>query len=184
METLREIFFENPLKVYGTLAFAEFVLAGLWYQRRSPRRAMTLLAPPLLVAATALTAHLVVTDREQIAAALKDMARHVLDANADGLKAYIDEDYRGLIAKDKSGLMARATATLGQFRFESVKLKSPEIDVSGKKANARFTAEVVLTDPILGGRPIRTDWEFLWVKTADRWRILQIKGPQGIYELR
>ena len=184
METLRQVFFENPLNVYVTLAFAELVLAGIWYQRRTPRRAMALLAPLLLAAATALTAHLVVTDREQIAAALKKMAGHVLDDNSAALQEYIDEDYRGLIANDKAGLMVRATATLGRLRFESIKLKSTEIDVSGKKANAKFTAEVVLTDHVLGGRPIPTHWEFLWVKTDDRWRILQIKTPQRIYNLR
>ena len=184
MEALRKVFFENPFNVYVTLAFAELVLAGIWYQRRTPRRAIALLAPLLLAAATALTAHLVVTDREQIAAALKEMAGHVLDANAAALQQYIDEDYQGLVAKDKSGLMVRAAATLRQYRFESIKLKSTEIKVSAKKANAKFTAEVVLTDHVLGGRPIPTDWEFLWVKTDDRWRIRQIKAPQGIYDLR
>jgi len=74
MESLRETFFEDPFYVYVFLALLGLVVVGVWYSRRRTGLLLWLALLGAIGAGVYVLERAVVTDREQIRAALDEMA--------------------------------------------------------------------------------------------------------------
>jgi hypothetical protein len=177
MEWLRRALFESPLKLYLLLAVAEMAIAACWYSRRSRRWALALLGPPVLGGIVALTAHLVVTDRERIVAALKDIAA---SAEAGDLTAAAGDLDPTCVGVDRSGdaIPAPALIALGQralrtYPVQRVRLRNMVTDIAGANATTRLSTEVTFRT----GERFRLNWKVQWAKRPAGWRITAVDLP-------
>ena len=181
MQKLKTAFFEDPTYVYVALVVALVVLAAVWYERRTRRVAMLLLVPPALAAAVFALEALVVTDREQIVAAAKDIAASVEAGNFGGILKHLDEDFtaslEGLTAgkADVQTVVARQTA---RYRITHIGFSKTDVEVGSGRARMRVVTIITWS---YGRSPLL--WDVLWVKTPHGWRIRHVAEPQHKTEL-
>jgi hypothetical protein len=178
MDSLRQLFFEDPLYVYITLAFAELALVVIWHETRNRRWLVALAGPPILAGIVLLVATLVVTDREQIIQATHTIAR---DAEAGDIAAagtYLDDKYSGL-GVNKPGVVAIGKTFLMKYRVTHVGFTRLTVEVYGD--HAAMHAATLITFGDEGKAAIV--WDVQWVKRPAGWRILEVAEPQQKLEL-
>ena len=171
MDSVKKTLFEDPFTVYLVLVLVEVVLVGLWYGQRKKAYLAWMLAPAVLAAGAWWLERAVVTDREQILAALDEIARAAERHDTDTLAGYLDEDYRGWGVR-KIGAVALAKAATLKWRVRKVTfLGTPEIDVRGKdQADATIWMMVGYTGG-LGEGNYPLGWRAEWVKRPDGWKV-------------
>jgi len=179
MADLKSTFFENPLYVYVMLAFAELVVAAIWYEKRRPAWAVALLAAPLLAGAVALVERAVVTDREKIVAAAREIAQDIEAGSVAAAEKYLDEQFSGRWANKRLAVAAGETA-IKKYQINSVKLKNMRVEVSPPSARMHAVTRVEITGSGAAGWTMLV-WDVRWIKRPDGWRIIEvISVRQGI----
>ncbi|MFA6134146.1 MAG: hypothetical protein WC869_09055 [Phycisphaerae bacterium] len=177
MEALKQAFLEDPVYVYIFCAFAELVLAGWWYERRTRRAALAMLAPPALAVLAFAIATLVATDREQIIHATHRIARDLENNSLQAAEHYLDPNYTGL-GGNKAGALEAGKAALARGEIEKIRFTSMTVEVTGDRARMHVATIVELA----GGKAALV-WEVLWAKGPKGWRLLQVPEPQQKIEL-
>ena len=177
MESLKTLFFENPFYVYVTLGVAELVLAAIWWERRTPRWRQVLLIPPVLAGLVLLVERLVVTDREQLLADVREIARSLEMHQTETLDRYLDDDFRGYLGgreMDRKAAIETADQVVKGMGVSSVSLRDVEVQVNGATARMRGEAWLTFQDPNIGVGRGRLDWEIVWLERGDQWRIAEL----------
>ncbi len=172
METLKVTFLENPLTLYIILGAVAVGLAVSW---RTAGRSGRWLATGLLIVAVLAGGiytleTLVVTDREQIHLALKDIAESVPAGRREHAMTYLDEKYRGW-GKFKPGAVRAVKAALAMYDVQSIKLLgTPAVEVDGELAQCKVSAIIHYKRD---GKPSRyvLAWNVKWIKRPEGWRI-------------
>ncbi len=205
MESIKIALLEDPLCIYILLAVAELVLAGLWRSRRARPQgckalAACLLAPIALAGVVFAVETLVVTDREQITAALTEMADSVdgEDKSAGAvqtLRRYIDERAVVDLGDDFGGMGLNLTRAVGAARImieqydlrkvtiRKLKVDFPEgqsSDAGQLRAETSFTSVFSFDSPELGKRPMALKWNLVWIKRRQGWRVQRVRPPQQV----
>ena len=178
MDSLSQLFFEDPLYVYITLAFAELVLLAIWHETRSRRWLIALAGPPVLAGIVLLVATAVVTDREQIIQAAHTIARDAEAGDVAAAQTYLDDRYSGL-GVNKPGVVAIARAFLTKYQVTHVGFTRLTVEVY-RDGRATMHAATIIAFGSEGKTAIV--WDVQWVKRPAGWRILEVAEPQNKLE--
>jgi len=179
METIETTLFEDPFVIYFILALAAAAIIALW---RTGGRSGRWLATRLLIVAVVAGGvfaieRLVVTDREQIQLALRDIASSVPAGRIDHAMTYIDENYRGWGRPPGTSISARASLTMAikaaraNYPVREIKLAgTPRIEVAGKLAQCKVIAIITYLSE---GKPVKHAMagNVKWIKRPEGWRI-------------
>lgn len=176
MDSLRKALFEDPLAVYVLLGVAELVVVAVYYQQRTLRRIASVFVCPILAVGVFAIATLVVTDREQITAAMHEIAQDVQAGSFDKAAAYLDEDLTGHYG-GKAEAAERGRKMLKAWKIRSVRFKKPHLEVDAPRADLRVTTAVELDTPA-GLTRTAMAWEIAWIKRDQGWRIRNVSRPQ------
>ncbi len=178
---MAETFFEDPFNVYLTLAFAELVLGAIWYEKRTTRWALSLLIPVALAGAVVLVEQLVVTDKEQIVAAARDIAEAIESRELERIPEHLDEKFSARVQgvqRDRDEVVAVCNALISRWNITGIGFGRTDVEVTGSEAKMQL--KTIFT---YGEEGIRTSliWDIIWIKRDGRWRILEVAEPrQGI----
>ena len=168
MDAIRRHLFESPLYVYITLSVAEAALAAMWHSRRQRKWAWALLPAPVLAGAVFLTAALVETDREKIAAALGAVGAAVERNDLPAAAQYIDANCRspgpGEAFIDKAELMTIARQALDRWQVTDVRLRHIDTKVAGANATMQVDSRVAFRSGSYGDQSINIGWRLQWAK--------------------
>jgi len=180
MESLAEALYEDPLYIYVSLGFAELVLAAVWHERRTRRWALALLGGPILAAAVFLIARAVVTDREQIIQAIREIARDVESGGVEKLKIHLDDDFAGDFGSKDDAIRAAAGA-VRTYNIKYIRVGKPVVKVSGDQATMRLATVVQFSAGGVSGQTSLL-WNVRWIKRGLKaWRIQEVDRPkQGL----
>ncbi len=172
METIETALFEDPFSIYVTLGLAATAIIVLW--RTGGRSGRWLATRLLIVAALAggvfAVERLVVTDREQIQLALRDIAVSVPAGRIDHAMTYIDENYRGW-GKSKPGVIVAVKLAVANYQVRDIKLMgTPRIEVANKLAECKVSVLILYN---FEGTPSKYPmaWNVKWIKRREGWRI-------------
>ena len=179
MESLRETFFEDPFYVYVFLALLGLVVVGVWYSRRRTGLLLWLALLGAIGAGVYVLERAVVTDREQIRAALDEMAAAAARQDMDAIARHVDEKFRVFDSYVGRGLGKAATllAARGALAMWSIRevrfVGDPEDDL---QIDGRSHAEGTVRTTLLYGKgklPRRyyRAWRLEWVRRADGWKL-------------
>jgi len=186
MDTIKSVLFENPTYLLIALAAAEVVLGFLWWDRRAERNGRTYLyalaVPPVLAAALLLAAALVVTDRERITQAAKEIAADVTQGRRDALERYLDDNF---VCRFEGGHVNRqmvltlVEAQKRVYAIGEIEISSVTVDFDDANyATMRVTTHMTGRDRDLGanftGRVLFT---VKWIKRNDGWKVLECEEP-------
>ena len=174
MNALKAALFENPLWILAALAIAEIVLVAVWRERRTRKFAWALVGPPILAGMVAMLAWVVVTDREQILAISRTIAREVAADNADVVETYLDENFIGIyrsVRLDRAAAAAACRREVRRYRISDIRLANPDIEVRGESAEMHVTATMSFSDAQAGARRIPVHFRIEWINGPDGWRI-------------
>lgn len=186
MESIKTALFESPTYIYLALVLAMLAMGAVWYERRSRTSAVCLAAAFLLIAAVFAIETLVVTDREQIAAALYEMATRVQGPGrpAERLEAVertLDDtvivdmsELFGQVDMGKEQALDAGRAVLAADTLKSVQVVRLTITVDGRRARSDFTTIVRYDTRDLGVQPGAIAWRAGWVKRKAGWRIIRV----------
>ncbi len=177
MESVRHALFEDPLYVYVTLGFVELALAAVWHARRGRWRGAALLVPPVLAAGVFLVERLVVTDREQIHLAMREIASWVEAGDFEKAAPYLDEEFSGPYGP-KAAAVRYGSEMIARFKITSLRWLDPALEIRGDRAALRVTSVLEFAGGPLGrGRSVLT-WTMQWIKRAEGWRIHRVERPE------
>ncbi len=173
-----ETFFENPLYIYFALALAELVLVVIWYEKRTSRWVLSLVIPVVLAGVVGLVAHLVVTDRERIIAAVKDIARSVESGQLQQLPDHLDRDFTARLEGLRVGkrqVVALCNSRISRWRIRRVSFAKMKVEVASEEAKMH-----VVTILTYGEDSRRTPliWDAVWIKRGGSWLILRVAEPK------
>jgi hypothetical protein len=187
MDTLKSVLFENPLAIYVVLALAEVVLAWMWYTRRDRRLVRWLLVVPAAGLVVALTAWLVVTDREKIERNLKDMAAAVVAGDFDKLGSHLDASCYAPVGASSIGqqeLLDRGREVVRLHHVRQITLESIDTAIAGPNASTLLNTRIYLSNFITDS--IAITWKMQWGKRDGQWRLtaVQIDKPAMLADFR
>jgi hypothetical protein len=158
----------------------EFVLLALWARRRTAASRQAVLIG-LAVAVVLITVQAVVrTDREQVAAACRDLADAFRKADLGRFSALISPSYAPPLG-DPGGpagkqelldLVKRATA---EASLEELRLRGFEFEPTAGAMRVQFEAScrVITGDRVYHG--VLSSWELEWRESQDDWQVTQIR---------
>jgi len=190
MDKITTALFEDPLYVYISLAIAELVVAAIWYERRTRRTAASLAAPLVLAGAVFALETLVVTDREEIIAALQLIAREAETDEGqampmDAARRYLDEQVRVDLADGYGGRNLTRQQAIGAGRsvarelaIRRVKLLKLTVEVDNGRAKAHFTTIITFVASELGQSRTSLIWDVHWLRRDAGWRIIRVEEPR------
>ncbi len=174
---MAELLFERPLSIYIALVFLTLILGVFWITSRNKK---LLLAMGIIIALggiVGVVAHLVVTDREIIIAAARDIAQCVQDKQYDRILPHIDEDFSGRILDrriNKGTIADTAKSKVQQHNVFTIRFSRAEVEINGD------TAEMDCRTMIIYGKENTKSplsWDATWIKRGDRWLVKSLSGP-------
>ncbi|MCD4824960.1 MAG: hypothetical protein K8S55_10145 [Phycisphaerae bacterium] len=175
MESLKQLFLEDPTYLYIALAVAELVLIVHWKARRTGRAAKMLLIPLVLAGGAFALERFVVTDREQLHQIITEIAHDAEKAEFDKATVYIAENYHGF-GGNKTSLVILAKLKCKSFGIEKVKITNINIKVTGKRAEMALITAIHFNGEMSGMACLK--WKIFWVKLPEGWQIIEITKPQ------
>ncbi len=161
------ILFESPLKLLIALALMLAVLATIWWFRPTKTTGWVAVGGMLLSAVLLIVQQVVVTDREQIALLLDEIA---LAVDAERLQAVgsalaDDCDIDGM---DKPTVLAELASAFERSEFDEIKVVRATITVDGDAAAARVRVH---------GRVRAPDWPYDYNMTT--WEVQFVRSDRG-----
>lgn len=176
MESLKIELFERPLYIYVAAAVAVLVLLAMWWQRRDRKLLLWMIAPVAVAGAVTLTAWLVVTDREQLKAASRDIADAVVAREVPRIMWYLDDSFEARIDRmsfSKAMVEQEVNLLVDKHRIEGINFGDYSIAIEGRRATM-----IVNTKIFFDGGMDSLTWEIIWTKRPAGWRILTVGEPQ------
>ena len=189
MDTIKSVLFDNPVCLYIALAIATVVLAGIWLRRRGRRHLVYLLIPAgLAVVVFALDA-LVVTDREYITGALREIAREVETFDQQpALEAagrYLDDSVIVDFGRDAGGMnltkeqaLRTAQVVLDRSPITNVRFMNLDLEIREETANTGFTTFIAFVTEEMGPQNASLKWMLHWARRDVGWRIVRVDKPE------
>lgn len=177
---MKSLLFEDPFWLYGFLLLAGIVLVVRWYRTRERRHALWVLAPAGLGVLVFALATLVVTDREKIQAATREIVSHVQGRRAEAIAPYLDQEFRATFqgrGMDPAQAMAQLREALARGGVGEVVIKESEVEVKGPEAHQRLFTLIELRGGLGQGR-LPVHWQIHWVRSGGRWRIYEVAEPR------
>ncbi|MGB2754270.1 MAG: hypothetical protein WBE00_04085, partial [Phycisphaerae bacterium] len=107
MDILKHLFLEDPLSLWIGLALAEIVTLIVWWQSRSRRAAIGLVAFPAAALAVGLVAWAVETDYERLVRTLEVMGRAADTGDAEALIERVSPEYQPASPRGVNGRARR-----------------------------------------------------------------------------
>ncbi|MHC4294257.1 MAG: hypothetical protein ACYSTL_01585 [Planctomycetota bacterium] len=181
---MSEMFFENPLKIYIALGLIELVCVIVFLVRRTGKSALALLVPLGLAGIVALVAYLVVTDREQITAAVHDIANAIVTAQPERIPPYLDEQFTAHLFGEsvrKNEIKAVCNSSIKKWGISEIKFHNMRIEVENR--DAKFHVNTFITFSEHGGGRHPLIWDATWVKRGKKWLVLNVREPRTGFEL-
>ncbi|MBS3735272.1 MAG: hypothetical protein KGY99_10165 [Phycisphaerae bacterium] len=171
MSAIERLLFEQPLYVYLALALGELILAAVWYERRS-RRALALLAIPLVLAGVVFAVERIVrTDREVIRAASYRIAHGLAAGDTEPLAAHLSDDFGGSFAPRRRALQ-EAREAVRRYSVTAVELGKMNVTLDDGRAEMTVTTTIAGEAAGMAGR-YRITWRLTWAHEPDGvWRIV------------
>jgi len=186
MDTIKSMLFENPTVLYMILAVVELVLVFLWWDRRAERSGRKYLfamaVPPVLGVALLVASTLVVTDREQIVQAAKEIAADLSRGDGGALEKYLDEKFvvrfegfpisRGMV-------LALVESQKKKYAIDDIEIVSSTVNVeSDDYATMHVATRMTGRDRDLGAN-FSGGVKFVvkWIKRPDGWKVLECEEP-------
>ena len=180
MDWLVHNLLEDPTKVCVGLAFALLALAAVWYETRKRAVALSMLVPPVLAGIVLLAAAMVVTDREQITASAREIARCIETGQTAQIARHLDDAFTASLHRQtlrKGQVQAVADLQRDTYRITRIELRGLAVALDGDRADMRvLTAVHGSWEGLAAGRSIA--WLLRWVKTPQGWRLLRAEEPQ------
>lgn len=171
-----DLLFENPLWLYVALAAAELVLGIRWVRVRTRGAAVALAVPAALALAVMTADMLVVTDREKIQAAMKEIAVRLDHRDVAGVGQYLADDFGGhYVTKD--GALRAAQEALKTYNVRNIRASHGEVEMLDTQAKVivRTTFDF---DSEFGKGSYTLKWRLLWAKRDGQWLIINAEPPQ------
>ncbi len=170
MDEMKRILFEDPTYLYVALAVAELVLAGICYERRSKRLAILLAVPVLLAGAVFAIERTVVTDREQIIAAFREIVADIEKGNTAAFEKYVDDEFSaGAYISDKESAVNRLKMEVKKSGpITRIKINRVVVDDAG--ATRKMRAGIMV---VAGEYKLPLLLNLYWIKRGDEWRIIK-----------
>jgi len=172
METIKTTLFEDPFSIYVILALAGAAIIVAWRAGgRSGRWLATgLIVVAILAGGVFAVERLVVTNREQIQFALRDIAASVPAGRIDHAMAYLDEKYMGW-GKFKPGVVVAVKIAVAKYQIKEVRLiGQPRIEVADKLAEGKVSALITYNNEGNESKYLMA-WNVKWIKRPEGWRI-------------
>jgi hypothetical protein len=164
------ILFESVAALGAVLGVVLFALLVYW--RRSGR------AMPLLIGLAAAvllftTQALVVTARERIAVLLTDIEKDIVRSRTSALAAALAPDFE-TAGMDRDTFLAYVRRQMDKVAVRSVERQSLRVEHSDDRlvVTADYLADVTVQGY---ARELPTRWSLTFVRTADGWRIVNIR---------
>ena len=176
--------FEQPVWLYVALVVAEGVVGFGWLLSRSRRWARAAIVPAAVALVVVLLGVLVQTDREKIAAALKDIAAKAQAGDFAGAGGYLDATCQcpvpGGGSVGRKELIDRGQWAIRTFSVQMVRAQQIRTTIDGDSADTRLA---VWTTSDAGFRAMT--WQVKWARRGDGWRIVEVRliKPEDIREL-
>ncbi|HUT56751.1 MAG TPA: hypothetical protein VNA25_02625 [Phycisphaerae bacterium] len=174
MESLRRVFLEDPLGVYAVLAFAELVIAGLWYRGRTKRLAFALLAPLLLAAGVFALDAAVQTDREQLECILKEIAHDIESGDFTRAAEYLADDFYGDYVSKAAAVEAGRQAKQA-YGIRTIRVTAAELEVHDSVARVLARTTVWYDHPTYGSGRQTLAWTVHWGKRHGQWKVINVE---------
>jgi len=184
---MSEALFENPTYIYLSLGFAVLVLAAVWYERRSKGLIWAMAIPVVLGLCVVVVAHLVVTDREQIAAAARGIAEAAESRNFQEIPQHIDDSFRmdfspyGVGVLTKEDITRRVSGEVSSYGVVKVVIGKTGIAVTGRKASMHI--QIMIHYGGESGYKVPFIWDVAWIKRDDGWKVLEVTSVKQAMEL-
>lgn len=126
--------------------------------------------------------HVVQTDREQIQAAVTQMARAVENGDIPTLGRHLDHSFvdRGM---DKTAWLADVHQRLQRWRVSEAKVSGFTTEIEGNDATVSFRARCDFRSGDQAPQMVFSTWELDMVRREDGWRLHRVRsakfGPGG-----
>ena len=175
MEWLKGLLFEDPLKLYLVLGVVEVALVAFWYSRRTAGWALSLLGPVAVGGAVAVTAALVVTDRERITSALEAIAAAAEARDLLSAAGHLDPGCEGVRPGGRP-LTREELIVVGQAalaRHPIARIRAGDVDTQIAGANATTTLRTRVT--FTTGEQFTLRWKVQWARRPAGWRIVAVE---------
>ncbi|MBT3200110.1 MAG: hypothetical protein HN350_09355 [Phycisphaerales bacterium] len=180
MESIQTALFEEPLTIYIVLGIIAIVGLVIFRRQRTRKSARTLLFALASAAVVFAISTLVVTDREQIRAAVDEIGLAINSDNVQAVERFIDDDFSAT-----SPYSTRAKAihwikrNIKQYEITNVTLKILSLDITNDQAEMQIISDVnTKTIPLM-----RFPWDVKWTKRSGQWRILNVSESTSILKV-
>jgi len=172
----QHVLLENRLLLFIAWVLAQFAVIGVWSWRRT-RAAnrgvwICLVALPVLL----LVSTLVVTEREQITALCRKLARHVERGEARQIADHLDGQFEAA-ELDRAGFVERLEPALMRFGIRALRLSRFEFTFAGDDeatVELSATCNVRTADAFFDGVPSR--WRLKFIRRAGDWFLISIEA--------
>jgi len=185
VDRLKTILFEDPTELYVLLGLLEVVLAFIWAARRTRTAALRLIVPPVLGVLAFGVSELVVTDREEITAALGEIAADCQAGQVARAAFYLDPEARvslpppvGGVNMAKGPALVAGKAALVGFGVTAVDLGRVKVEVTGEEARVQAVTFIARRRGAADGGKIPLTWDMDWGRRPEGWRILRVRQPK------
>ena len=185
MEAIKVVLFEDPTSLYVLLGVVELFFLVMWIKRRTRAWAVRLAIPMAVGLAVFGIATLVVTDREYITNAMRDIAADCEAGSVEVAGTYLDataivdlpDPYGGMELGRAKALSAIRLA-LKVTRVREVRYLRLTVEVNGEKAKVHASTLVQFGRSTGDGGATGLIWNLEWVETPDGWRIVRVHKPE------
>ena len=171
---MTRVLFESSVWLGGFcfLLFAVVLLIRPRWESAATRR-YALPVTLLLIALLFLTQRLVVTQREEILAALEELVTAVEQKNVAAIGGLISEDYQDR-HRDRDGFIDHVGSILEAVSIHDVRYQRRDVTFDDETAAMKLAALATVGIRRTPGQTHWGVWRIDWVREADGWRILSI----------
>lgn len=170
---MQSIFTDSPTYAYVALVAAEVVLLAIWHERRTRKLALALGVPILLAGAVFVVEAMVVTDREIIEDATRQIAHDLVEGSTASVELYLDDEFGGTWASKKLAIGAAKVAIM-VYKVCSIRFGRLEVEVDGDEAKMDVVTRMTIEAEAMEA-PVVIGWDVRWIRRDVGWRIVQVR---------
>ncbi len=174
VDTITTALYEGAIWLYVMLGVIEAALVALWRARPGRWAAIALPVPLLLAGAVFIVSDAVVTDREQITAAVRAIAKDIQAGKTDVLAEYLDDQYSGFYGTKPQAVKA-CESTIVRDGPLVVRFRNLEVQPEDSTAQMQATILIVPSKGRASGLPVKHNWNVRWAKRPQGWRIVEAR---------
>ncbi len=162
------------------LVLLQLVLIHRWSKYRTDVARRMVLGGFVIFPLLCILQIFVVTQREQLILACRQVARAVQSHDLPDLAKIVSADFQSGSSSssdsiDRGDFLDMVDALLDTYQIEEVRLTGFEVEIAGDRATVRYssTCRVVTRDSMIARIPSR--WELTFERESQGWRIVQLR---------